>query len=173
MLDIVADGNDVVVRSGATVGYVDGSYDKVRFDLNGDGVVDRNDLDLDLPRLAPWSYGAEVIYERETPWGSLTAQASGYRRDANAYTDNNLGQLRAVDMYNARLSMTFLDGALIASAFGRNLKDESTIGGDTQLPPIFPGGQASLIPTLAGTGATFSPLNKGRIYGFELQYRTN
>ena len=42
-----------------------------------------------------------------------------------------------------------------------------------QLPPIFPGGQASLIPSLAGSGATFSPLNKGRIYGFELQYRTN
>lgn len=163
--------DSVFVRG--TAGYVDGSYDEVRFDLNGDGVIDRADLDLDLPRLAPWSYGLEVIYDRATPWGTFSAQASGYRRDSAAYTDNNVGQLRAVDMFNARIGMTFMDDQLIVSAFGRNLKDESTIGGDTQLPAVFPGGPGSLIPPLAGSGATFSPLNKGRIYGFELQYRTN
>jgi len=141
----------------ATAGYVDGEYDRVLFDISGDGVIDEQDLALDLPRLAPWSYGAELIYERELPIGEFQAQVSGYRRDAAAYTDNNLGQLRAIDRYDARLGLTVLDGSLIFSAFGRNLKDESTIGGDTQLP-FFP-------------GATFSPLNKGRVYGFEVQYR--
>ena len=40
---------------------------------------------------------------------------------------------------------------------GRNLKDEVTIGGDTQLSTIFP-------------GSTFSPLNKGTVYGAEVQF---
>ena len=156
-----------------TLGYVDGEYDRVLFDISGDGMIDDADLRLDLPRLAPWSYGAEVIYETETPWGSFTAQASGYHRDRNAYTDSNLGQLRPIDRYDARLSTTFMDGSFILSVFGKNLKDESTIGGDTQLPPNFPGSPGFPVPSLAGTGATFSPLNKGRIYGVELQYRTN
>ena len=157
----------------ASAGYVDGEYDRVLFDISGDGLINDDDLRLDLPRLAPWSYGAEVVYQTQTPWGSFTAQASGYRRDPNAYTDNNLGQLRAIDRYDARLSTTFMDDSLILSVFGRNLKDESTIGGDTQLPGSFPGSPGFPVPTLQGSGPTFSPLNKGRVYGVELQYRTN
>lgn len=141
-----------------TAGYVDGEYDRILFDISGDGQIDEQDLALDLPRLAPWSYGAELIYERELPIGEFQLQVSGYRRDAAAYTDNNAGQLRAIDRYDARLGLTTLGGALTLSAFGKNLKDESTIGGDTQLP-FFP-------------NATFSPLNKGRVYGFEVQFRT-
>lgn len=140
----------------AHLGYVDGAYEEVRFDLNGDGVIDRNDLNLDIPRLSPWTYGAELIFQHETNWGSFTAQVSGQRRDAAAYTDNNLGQLYAMDMFNARVSLGLLDDRVILSVFGRNLKDEASIGGDTQLP-FFP-------------GATFSPLGIGRTYGVELQW---
>jgi iron complex outermembrane receptor protein len=74
-------------------------------------------------------------------------------------------------MFDASLGITFMEDRLKLSIFGRNLKDESTIGGDTQLPAVFPGGPASLTPLLTGTGATFSPLNKGRTYGIELQYQ--
>jgi iron complex outermembrane receptor protein len=154
-----------------TFGYVDGSYDEVRYDLNGDGVINEADKQLAMPRLAPHSYGAELIYSRDVGFGTFTAQASGYRRDSAAYTDNNRGQLRAVDMFDASIGLTFMDDRMKLSLFGKNLKDESTIGGDTQLPPNFPGGPASLVPAYAGSGATFSPLNKGRIYGIELQYR--
>jgi iron complex outermembrane receptor protein len=141
----------------ASAGYVDGEYDRVLFDISGDGVIDDTDLRLDLPRLAPWSYGAELIYEHELPFGEFQAQVSGYRRDPSAYTDSNAGQLRAIDRFDARIGLSVMNGALVFSAFGKNLKDESTIGGDTQLP-FFP-------------NATFSPLNKGRVYGFEVQYR--
>ena len=54
------------------------------------------------------------------------------------------------------IGMVFLDDSLMVSVFGKNLKDQPTIGGDTQLP-FFP-------------GATFSPLNKGRVWGAEVQY---
>jgi iron complex outermembrane receptor protein len=155
----------------ANLGYVDGSYDEVLFDLTGDGVIDEEDRNLEIPRLAPWSYGAQVTYQRPWSQGTLSIQASGYRRDPNAYTDNNLGQLRASDMFNANVSLGFLDDRLTVSAFGKNLKDEVTIGGDTQLPANFPGGPAFPVPSLAGPGATFSPLNKGRVYGLEVQYR--
>jgi iron complex outermembrane receptor protein len=66
-----------------------------------------------------------------------------------------------------------MDDRLTLSAFGKNLKDEVTIGGDTQLPPTFPGGPAFPVPGVGfdGPGATFSPLNKGRVYGLEVQYR--
>jgi iron complex outermembrane receptor protein len=146
----------------ASVGYVDGEYKRVRFDLNGDGVIDDLDKALDIPRLAPWSYGAEVIYTTDLSWGSLTAQASGYHRDDQAYTDNNLGQLPGADMVNARLAFGLMEEQLTISVFGRNLLDEVTYGGDTQLPFFAPAAQA-----------TFTPLNKGRIYGLEIQFLTN
>lgn len=146
--------DNLVVK--ANLGYVDGRYNRVREDLNGDGVIDENDLALKIPRLAPWSYGGEIIYQRDTNWGSFTAQASGYRRDASFYTDNNLGRLREIDYFDARIALGFLDDSLLVSVFGKNLKDQQTIGGDTQLP-FFP-------------GATFSPLNKGRVWGAEVQY---
>ena len=45
------------------------------------------------------------------------------------------------------------------SLFGKNLKDEVTHGNDPQLPAAF-----------GGPGASFAPLNKGRIYGAEIKY---
>lgn len=143
----------------ATYGYVDGSYDEVLFDISGDGVVDSADADLKIPRLVPVTFGGEIIYQSQTPFGSFTAQASGYRRDPSFYTDNNRGELREADMIDARIALGFMDEALTFSIFGKNLKDEVTYGGDTQLP-FFP-------------GATFSPLNKGRVYGVEFRYISN
>ncbi len=161
----------------ANVGYVDGEYDEVRFDISGDGVVDARDENLEIPRLAPWSYGAQLTYRTELPVGSLMIQGSGYRRDSSFYTDNNEGRLRAADMFDVNVSLGLMDDRLVISAFGKNLKNEVTIGGDTQLPPNFPGGPAFPIPAallgvdLTGDNATFSPLNKGRVWGVELIYR--
>ncbi|HET6629043.1 MAG TPA: TonB-dependent receptor [Woeseiaceae bacterium] len=156
-----------------SLGYVDGSYDEVLFDISGDGVVNQEDENLEIPRLAPWSYGAQLTYQAELPIGTLTVQGSGYHRDDSFYTDNNRGRLRGADMFNVNVSLTFMDDQLTLSAFGKNLKDEVTIGGDTQLPPNFPGGPAFPVPGLGlvGDNATFSPLNKGRVWGVELQYR--
>jgi len=164
----VAITNSLFMR--ASLGYVDGQYDEILFDLTGDDVVDRADFDLEIPRLAPWSYGAQLVYEADIPWGGLSIMAGGYRRDPAKYTDNNRGSLRAIDNFEARIALTMMDDQLTISAFGKNLKDESTIGGDTQLPPNFAGGPLFPVPSLSGSKATFSPLNKGRIYGLEIMY---
>ena len=142
------------------VGYVHGNYTEVRFDLNGDGVVDDADRRLSLPRLAPWSYGLDLIWDHELSFGGIGARLSAYHRDAAAYTDNNLGNLRESDTIDLSLNVRMMDDRLTLSAFGRNLTDEVTIGGDTQLPASFG------VP-----GGTFSPLNKGRTVGVEVQYR--
>ena len=63
-------------------------------------------------------------------------------------------------MLDASLAWAVNDNLTI-SAYGKNLKDEVTVGGDTQLPGFFPG----------SPGATFSPLGKGRILGVEIQHR--
>lgn len=138
-------------------GYTDGDYDDVKFDLDGDGIITSSDKGLDLPRLSPWEYGATFIYDHNMgDLGMLTAMASFSHRDAAAYTDSNVGTLNAVDMLDASLAWAVNDNLTI-SAYGKNLKDEVTVGGDTQLP-FFP-------------GATFSPLGKGRILGVEIQHR--
>ncbi|ANO50610.1 TonB-dependent receptor [Woeseia oceani] len=153
-----------------SLGYVDGQYDEVNFDISSDGVIDAGDRALQLPRLAPWSYGAQLVYTRDYSWGNLSMQASGYRRDPAKYTDNNRGSLRAADMFDASVNLGFKDNRLKFSLYGKNLKDESTIGGDTQLPGNFPGSPGFPVPGLSGNKATFSPLNKGRVYGLEVIY---
>ncbi len=151
-----------------SAGYVDGTYDKVFFDISGtDGVIDGEDKALDLPRLSPWTYGTRVVYDLPVgDLGTITTSASFYHRDEAAYTDNNRGMLTAADMVDASIALRTMDDRLTISLYGKNLKDEVTIGGDTQLPQTTP----TDFFLFGGPGASFSPLNKGKIIGMEVQY---
>lgn len=139
-------------------GYVDGDYNKIRFDLTGDTVIDDNDLNLDLPRLSPWEYGAGVIYDYSIGnLGMLTARASFAHRDRFAFSDSNSTTGPGTDMVNMSLAWA-VDDKLTVSLYGKNLKDEVRLGGSAQLPFF--------------SGATFSPIGgKGKVYGAEIQYR--
>ncbi|MGE0409560.1 MAG: TonB-dependent receptor [Amphiplicatus sp.] len=134
------------------LGYLDGEYDTVLFDLNSDGVINETDATLDIPRLAKYAYGAGFLYSR----GPASARFNWGHRDDNAYTDNNLGVLQGADILDASIAWNVNDHATI-SLYGRNLLDEVTHGGETQLPRHPLG------------GGSFAPLNKGRIVGAELQ----
>ncbi|MBD2859039.1 TonB-dependent receptor [Spongiibacter sp. KMU-158] len=137
-------------------GYLDGQYDKVLYDLNRDpnGLIDENDKKLDIPRLAQWTYGASLTFQNDMGDGNmLTARVGFNHRDPSAYTDDNLGYLNSADMVDAAVSVSTKEG-FTYSVFGRNLKDEVTHGGDTQL----------------GGPASFAPLNKGKVFGFEVKY---
>jgi iron complex outermembrane receptor protein len=139
------------------VGHLNGEYDTVAFDLNSDGVTNEFDERLEIPRLAPWTYGAGFVHDLGLGGlGSLSTRFQWSHRDDNAYTDNNLGILEGADMIDASFALTTFDGAATISLYGQNLLNEVTHGGETQLPATL------------GTG-TFAPLNKGRIVGVELQ----
>ena len=142
------------------LGYVEGEYDDVKFDINSDGVVDSNDEDLDLPRLAPFTGSFSLIYDQNVgDFGFVTAQASYSHRDESAYTDNNRGTLNDANMVDATISLSPNSEAWTVALYGKNLRDEATEGGDTQLP----------FGALGVT--TFSPLNKGRVIGAEFKVR--
>ncbi|WP_372780359.1 TonB-dependent receptor [Litorivivens sp.] len=143
-----------------SVGYVEGEYREVKFDLNGDKVVNGQDGELDLPRLAPLTGSLGIIYDQNVgDFGFVTAQVSYSHRDEAAYTDNNRGTLNDANMVDATLSLSPNSEDWTVSLYGKNLRDEVTEGGDTQLP-------------FGALGVTsFSPLNKGRVVGAEFKVR--
>ncbi len=161
---VVTDG---LVLQGS-VGYLDGDYKNVVFDLNGDGLVNGLDEALDIPRLAPWTYSAGFVYDHDLgAIGTATARFNYSHRDENPFTDNNLGFFNAADIIDADLSLTTMEERVQFSIYGRNLLNEVTHGGDTILP--FPPSP----PAPAGVLSTFSPLNKGRVFGFEVKFNYN
>ncbi|TDG12149.1 TonB-dependent receptor [Seongchinamella unica] len=146
----------------ASIGYTDASYDKVRFDLNGDGVVDGGDKALELPRAPELTWSLGLSHDLTIgDWGYLTSRATWSYRDEYAYTDNNLGYAEDIDMVDAGLDLYSNDGHWVFSLYGRNLLDEASFGGITPLPADLGG-----VPL----GGSFSPLNPGRRYGLEVTY---
>ena len=144
----------------ANLGLIDASYDKVTFDISGDGLVNGDDLALDLPRVPEATYGIGFIYDHDLgDMGSVVARANYQHRDKNFYTDNNLGFINEADMLDLNIAWnTPVDGVAVA-LYGKNLLDEVQAGGDTQLPPAI-----GPVPV----GGTFSPLKKGSLIGLEL-----
>jgi iron complex outermembrane receptor protein len=146
-----------------SLGWVDGEYDNVLFDISGDGVVNAVDEGLDIPRLSPLTYTASLIHDAQIgDLGTLTSAIRYSFRDENAYTDSNLGFFEEVGLLDLDFTLNFAGGDADLSFYGRNITDEVTFGNDTQLPSMI--GPVPL-------GGTFSPLNKGRRFGIELRVR--
>ncbi|MEE4189985.1 MAG: TonB-dependent receptor [Halieaceae bacterium] len=147
----------------ASIGYIDAEYDTVRFDLNGDGVVDGADEDLDIPRAPELTWSLGLTHDLELgSWGYMTSRVTWSYRDDIAYTDNNLGFIDEVDILDAGLDFYSNDGHWVFSLYGKNLLDEVNFGNDTQLPDALLGA----IPL----GGTFSPVMPGIRYGAEITY---
>ena len=153
---------EVLVKpvSGLTIagqfGYTKGKYEDILFDLNADGVINDRDYALKLPRLSPWSHGGSITYATRVG-GDFDAEArvGANHRDAAFYNDQNTGLLRAATMVDASLAVTH--GRVKLSVYGNNLLNEATFGTEAPLPFF--------------AGSTFSPLNKGRVYGVEVGYK--
>ena len=147
------------------VGYTEGEYDSVTADLNGDGVINAVDASLDIPRLAPWTYGVNFIYDLDVFSGVVSSRLGYNHRDEAFYNDANTGRLNAVDVVDLNLTYTPEQGNWSFAVYGNNLTNEVSYGGDTVLPDL---------PWFGGVGGptnTFSPLNEGRVIGAEFRFR--
>jgi iron complex outermembrane receptor protein len=139
-------GGDTVLL--ASLGWVDPSYTTVRFDLNGDGVIDGKDEALELPRAAEWTYSIGLNHDWLFDSGSAVSFRVNYAyRDNSFYTDNNLGYLLSQKILDFGIDYAMANQRWVFSLYGRNLLDP--------------------VPT----GGTFSPLVKGRIIGLEATFR--
>ena len=138
----------------AFVGYTDGQYDRVRFDLNGDG-TNVGDENLKLPRLAKLSWGVEATYTRPVgPRGQLKARLALTHRDASAFSDDNTAMLNGGEMLDMSVRYS-LNGALEFTLYGKNLLNQRLWVADVDLGAVF--------------GSTFSPLREGRVIGLEVR----
>ncbi|NRA30447.1 MAG: TonB-dependent receptor, partial [Parvularculaceae bacterium] len=150
-------------------GWIDASYDEVRFDISGDGLVNGTDEDLAIPRVPELTYGATLIWDVDLgDQGNISTRVAFQHRDEQAYTDNNFGFIQEADMLEANLTwQTPVDG-LSLSIYGENLLDEVQAGGDTQLPFGGPLGNGVNEPfDFFPAVGTLSPLKRGRLLGFE------
>ncbi|MGK6320266.1 TonB-dependent receptor [Sphingomonas sp. DT-204] len=146
---------EVTLRPGAgftisgQFGYTEGNYTDVLFDLNNDRVINELDFGLQLPRLAPWTYGASLGWTHQFDDINISANISINHNDAQWYNDANTGRLRAADMLDANLALR--RGPYTVSLYGTNLLDVATYSAEA--------------PLAFFAGSTFAPLNKGRVIG--------
>ena len=148
--------DDLVVFG--NVGYVDGRYDEVFFDLDGGG-IGASDLALNIPRLSKWSYAIGATYFRSLAGDFVLGLRVDYgHRSRAAATDDNAAYLAPIEDLSASASLTLPDGHWSFSLYGRNLLDKVTEGVRGPLPLTLGGG-------------AFRTLNEGRVVGIEASFR--
>jgi len=132
--------------------------------LNNDGVIDKADENLNLPRAAELTYSVGLSHTLTfSNGGQLSSRINYAYRDDSYFTDSNLGFLLSQDILDAGLDYMTANGNWIFSIYGRNLLDSVNHGGDTQMPDTL------VAPTLP-LGGTFSPLSKGQVVGLEVTF---
>lgn len=152
----------------ANIGITDAGYDRVLFDISGDGRISDADLDLSLPRVPPIVVGMGVIHDWDLGNSSILTRVNYQYRDRAAYTDDNFGWLNDLSNLEANITWNTPMEGLSLSIYGRNLLDQVQEGGDTQVPfagPLSDGVQQPFQQRPGG--GTFSPLMRGRNVGIE------
>lgn len=155
----------------ANLGVIDANYDRVLFDISGDGQVGPADLALRIPRVVPVTVGAGLIHELNVGSSQFLSRVNYQYRDRAAYTDDNFGWLNDLSMLDANITWITPMRGLSFSIYGRNLLDQVQEGGDTQVPFGGPrsNGIQQTFQQFPGAG-TFSPLLRGRNIGIEAMF---
>ncbi|WJY19806.1 TonB-dependent receptor [Alteriqipengyuania flavescens] len=154
------------------IGIIDASYDEVRFDISGDGVIDGADLALKLPRVPDLTWGLGLIHELYLGSDSeILTRVNFQHRDEFAYTDSNLGYIQEADMLDVNITWNTPMEGLSFSIYGKNLLDEVQAGGDTQVPFGGPLSTGQAVPfAFYPQFGTLAPLSKGRTLGAEVTF---
>jgi iron complex outermembrane recepter protein len=152
----------------ANLGLTDAQYDKVLFDISGDGRISDADLDLSLPRVPPITVGLGLIHDWDLGDSNILTRVNYQYRDRAAYTDDNFGWLNELQNLEANITWNTPIEGFSVSLYGRNLLDQVQEGGDTQVPFGGPRSDGVQTPFQQRPGAgTFSPLMRGRNIGIE------
>ena len=140
-----------------SAGWQDGEYDRI------DPIVDQIEagvgfpvLGPDLPRLAPFNYS--LGFSWDIPMGSaglINVAANHSYRDENAYNDSNTEVFDEQRRTNASINYFSPNEQWQVSLFGKNLSDEANWGNLTSIAGLF----------------TAGPMQKGRLYGLEVNFR--
>ena len=155
----------------ANLGIIDANYDRVLFDISGDGLVNERDLALAIPRVVPITVGAGLLHELNVGSNQFLTRVNYQYRDKSAYTDDNFGWLNDLSMLEANITWVTPVRGLSLSVYGRNLLDQVQEGGDTQVPFGGPRSNGVQQPFQAFPGGgTFSPLMRGRNIGIEAMF---
>ena len=154
--EILAGLGDALTVS-AFLSYTDGAYDRVLFDLNGDGSTVGDDR-LELPRLARFTWGLDARYARQVgAMGRLSMRAGISYRDDSEIADDNSGVLDGGTLVD--LSIGYApSGRTEFMLYGRNLLGTVLRRSDFDLTGL--------------VNSTYSPLKEGRIVGLEIRVRT-
>ncbi len=156
----------------ANLGLIDDKYERILFDISGDGDIDGADLALRLPRVPEVTWGIGLIHEWDLGASELLTRVNFQYRDEFAYTDNNFGYIQDASMLDANVTWNTPVQGLSLSLYGKNLLDQVLAGGDTQLPfgaGAFANGVNRPFDPSPAAG-TFSPLMKGRQVGMEATF---
>lgn len=145
----------------ASLGVLDPEYDKVFFDLNGDGSINNSDKKLKPPRSAELTYSIGLNYDFEVgDWGYATARTSYAYRDDSFYLDSNIGGwIPEQKIIDAGIDFHSNDEHWTFSFYGRNLGNEVKYSAHINLPSAL--GPVPL-------GGTYAGLAKGRVIGAEI-----
>jgi len=132
----------------ASVGFQDGEYDRVNPDFE-------SFLGEELPRLAPGN--GSVGFSWDIPVGNSLINLSGdwSYRDQNFYNDSNTEFFEEQERVNLRGSWFSADDRWQVTLYGKNLTDEPNWGNLTSIAGLF----------------TAGPMQKGRLYGLEVDFR--
>lgn len=160
---------DNLVLSGY-VGHVDGDYRKLQFDLNGDNLITTADYALELPRLAPWTFGFSAMLDIPLgSFGTVSTRVAYSHRDKAFHLENNRGFYNKMDTIDFNVTLTPHNSPLTVSVYGTNITNEPNFSNDSVLTDI---------PAFGGDGPagprplpTFSPLTKGRVIGAEMRFK--
>ena len=141
------------------VGYVDPEYTKVKHDLNLDDTLDVEDLALELPRAAKWTWSAGATHDAGLAnWAKMTSRVTYSYRSKLYLTDDNKGYTPAQKILDTGIDITPMDGRFSIGFYGKNLLNEVKHGSYVELDPLVGGG-------------SFAPLSRGRTFGVQLTYR--
>ena len=143
------------------VGYVDPEYTKVKANLNRDpdGNIDEEDLALELPRAAKWTWSVGATHDTGLAnWAKMNSRIIYSFRDNLYLTDDNKGYTPAQKILDAGIDITPMDGRFSIGFYGKNLLDQVKHGSYVELNPLVGGG-------------SFAPLSKGRTFGVQLTFR--